>query len=68
MTTEKERDILTIEEAAARLQLSRGRCYQMAREGTLPGILCVGKRRVVDAKAVERLLQGINGNSGKPEN
>lgn len=66
MTTDETRSLLTIEEAAARLKISRGRCAQMAREGLLPGILHVGKRLVVDAATIDRLLQGDGGTIESP--
>jgi excisionase family DNA binding protein len=52
-----ERKPLTIPEVAKRLGISRTLAYEAARRGELP-VIRIGKRVLVPAGALERLLEG----------
>ena len=47
---------MTVEEAAAVLNISRGLAYQAARDGRIPTIR-IGRRLLVSRRALERLLE-----------
>ena len=47
--------ILTVEEAAGMLRISRGLAYEMVRTGRLPSIR-LGRRLLVPRSALERML------------
>ena len=47
---------MTVEEAAAALNISRGLAYQAARDGRIPTIR-IGRRLLVSRRALERLLE-----------
>ncbi len=47
--------ILTVEEAAGMLRISRGLAYEMVRTGRLPSIR-LGRRLLVPRPALERML------------
>ena len=49
--------ILTVEEAAGMLRISRGLAYEMVRTGRLPSIR-LGRRLLVPRPALERMLEG----------
>ncbi len=49
--------ILTVEEAAGMLRISRGLAYEMVRTGRLPSIR-LGRRLLVPRSALERMLEG----------
>ena len=53
--------ILTVEEAAGMLRISRGLAYEMVRSGRLPSIR-LGRRLLVPRSALESML----GNPDKP--
>jgi excisionase family DNA binding protein len=53
---EGEPRFLTIPEAAQLLRINRGRAYEMANNGTLPGIIRLGRTLRVDR---ERLIAGL---------
>lgn len=55
--TEHERMTLTVEEAAARLGLSRWSAYNLAKNGELPTIK-LGRRVLVPKAALDKLLAG----------
>ena len=48
--------ILTVEEAAGMLRISRGLAYEMVRTGRLPSIR-LGRRLLVPRSALERMLE-----------
>lgn len=52
--------VLTVEEAAEVLRISRGLAYEQVRTGALPTIR-LGKRILVPVAALERLLSGAGG-------
>jgi excisionase family DNA binding protein len=52
-----ERLTLTIEEAAKRLGIGRNQAYEAARRGDIP-TLQIGRRWLVPAAALERMLNG----------
>jgi len=57
MESMSERQVITVEEAAKFLGISRGTAYAAAREGTLPGCRRIGQRRfIVSRKALELYL------------
>ncbi len=57
MSTQKM--TLSIPEVAETLGISRNLAYQLAAREELPGLIRLGKRRVVCSRlAIERLLQG----------
>ena len=49
--------VLTVEEAAGLLRISRGLAYEMVRSGRLPSIR-LGRRLLVPRSAPERMLEG----------
>lgn len=49
---------ISVAEAAVMLGISRNLGYNLARRGTLPGVLKLGQKRLVVSKvAIEKLLQ-----------
>jgi excisionase family DNA binding protein len=56
-THDADRSTLTVEEAAARLGISRTLAYELARAGRLPvPVLRLGRRVVVSRMALDRVL------------
>ncbi len=53
----ENRLVLTVEEAAGMLRISRGLAYEMVRTGRLPSIR-LGRRLLVPRSALERMLEG----------
>jgi len=53
---EDEPRFLTVPEAAQLLRINRGRAYEMANNGTLPGVIRIGRTIRVDR---ERLIAGL---------
>jgi excisionase family DNA binding protein len=53
---EDEPRFLTIAESARLLRINRGRAYAMANDGTLPGVVRLGRTLRIDK---ERLLAGL---------
>jgi excisionase family DNA binding protein len=53
---EDEPRFLTVPEAARLLRINRGRAYEMANDGTLPGVIRLGRTLRVDK---ERLIAGL---------
>lgn len=51
-----ERDVYTVEEAGARLGISRDHAYRLAAKGEIP-TLRLGRRLVVPRVRLERLLE-----------
>ena len=57
--TDNGRLTYTIRETAAKLGISKGLAYRLAKEGRLPGLLKLGdKRLVVSATQLENLIRG----------
>ena len=54
--------VYTVDEVSKILQISRNLTYRLCREGKIPGVISLGKRMVVSAAAIHRLLEGT-----KPE-
>ncbi|MDA1271892.1 MAG: helix-turn-helix domain-containing protein [Chloroflexi bacterium] len=54
---EQKRATLTIPEVAELLGICRASAYQIAKEGTLPGVIRLGRRIVVSRKAIEEFLE-----------
>jgi excisionase family DNA binding protein len=52
--------VLTLNEVAALLRISRGSAYEAARRGEIPTIR-IGRRLLVPTDAFERLLAGSDG-------
>lgn len=50
--------VLTVEEAAALLRISRGAAYALAKRGELPGVIRLGRTLRVSRQALERALAG----------
>jgi excisionase family DNA binding protein len=50
--------VLTVEEAARMLRISRGAAYALAKAGTLPGVFRLGRTLRVSRAALERILTG----------
>ena len=65
MSVSAEARTVTVEEAAARLGISRTCAYEHARQGAIAGVpvVRVGKRMLVLREPLERLLSGES--SGK---
>ena len=57
-TVEQPR-FLTVPEAAQLLRINRGRAYTMANDGTLPGVIRLGRTIRVDR---EQLIAGLTEN------
>lgn len=61
MTAETERPgpspVMTVDEAAAYLRISRGLAFAAVRDGTLPSVR-VGRRILVPRRQLEALLDG----------
>lgn len=56
--TEKNMPLtLTVDQVAELLQISRGHCFSMVREGRIPS-LRFGKRILIPRKALEAMLEG----------
>jgi excisionase family DNA binding protein len=54
-----ERLVYSVDEVAQKLNISRNLAYRLARQKLLPGVIHVGGRRMVCAKAkVDMLLAG----------
>ena len=56
-----ERRFLTVPEVARLLRINRGRAYAMAADGTLPGVIRIGRTIRVDQ---EQLIAGLTGGQG----
>ena len=55
---ETERKTMTIEECAEALGICRATAYSLARQGSLPGCIRLGPRRLVVSKvALQKLLE-----------
>ena len=53
-----EKLVYSVDEVSQKLNISRNLAYRLAREGKLPGVIHVGGRRMVCAKAkIDALLQ-----------
>ena len=52
----QDRIVLTVEEAAKLLRISRGLAYEMARQGALPTIRLGRRRILVPRQSLERML------------
>ena len=59
----EERQFLTIPETAKLLRINRGRAYAMANDGTLPGVIRLGRTIRVDRA---QLIVGLRGNLHDP--
>ena len=58
VTKETERLTMTIEEAAEALGICRATAYMLARQGSLPGCIRLGPKRLVVSKvALHKLLE-----------
>lgn len=55
--THPERRVVTVNEAAAMLRISRGAAYEAARRKQIPTIR-IGRRLLVPLAALERMLTG----------
>lgn len=53
-----ELKMLTVEEAAHLLRISRSAAYALAKRGELPGVLRLGRTLRVSRLAIERALAG----------
>lgn len=58
--------VKTLKEVAAALRISRGSAYEAARRKEIPTIR-IGRRLLVPAAALERLLSGESADSPSPE-
>ena len=50
-------DVLTVEEAAERLRLSRGKCYEAVRQGLIPAIR-IGRMIRISRAALDDFIRG----------
>ena len=55
LETPPERRVVTLDEAAAILRISRGSAYEAAKRGEIPNIR-IGRRLLVPIAALERML------------
>ena len=59
MTTQAKKDVYTVSEVADRLGISKNLAYTLARRKELPGVIHLGKwRMMVSVAAIEKLLDG----------
>ena len=58
-----KRLVVTVEEAAGLLGISRGLAYEGVRQGTIPSVR-IGRRLLVPLEALTRVL----GQAGRPDN
>lgn len=59
MTSGTQKLVYTIDEVSKILQISRNLTYKLCRQGRIPGVLELGKKRmVVSVAAIDRLLAG----------
>lgn len=57
--TDNERQTVTVRQAAAMLGISKNLAYDLARRGELPGVIKLGKKRLVVSRTqLEKLLLG----------
>ena len=61
-----ERLVYSIDQVAEKMSISRNLAYRLARQGKLPGVIHIGGRRMVCAKAKVDALLG-NGNQAPNE-
>jgi excisionase family DNA binding protein len=59
-TNKEERRVVTLDEAAVLLRISRGSAYQAAKSREIPTIR-IGRRLLVPLAALERMLAGDTG-------
>ena len=62
MTNETESAILSVNECAKMLKLSRGSAYQGVLRGEIPHIR-IGRRILIPRRALEKMLEGSNKDS-----
>ena len=63
MAINEKRQVYTIAEVADRLGISRNLAYDLGRKKELPGVIHLGKwRMVVSVAAIDSLLSGDNHN------
>ena len=61
MTIKTKQEVYTVSEVAERLGISRNLAYDLARKKELPGVIHLGKwRMVLSVAAIDRLLSGDN--------
>jgi excisionase family DNA binding protein len=60
---EDQTRFLTVPETAKLLRINRGRAYAMANDGTLPGVIRLGRTIRVDRA---QLIAGLRGNLHDP--
>jgi len=61
---ENEKPLLyTVEETSQKLRISRNLCYRLCRQRKLPGVIFLGKRMMVSAAVIDRLIAGNGDNS-----
>ena len=60
-----EQDVFTVEEAAAKLRISRTLAYEAVRRRELP-VVRIGRRLLVPRAALERMLADAGRDSGNP--
>lgn len=60
MTTENDDLVLTVEEAARRIKVSRSTTYRLIAAGEIPSIQVGTQRRVSSAALAEWLVQKVN--------
>jgi excisionase family DNA binding protein len=61
-------NLLTIPEVAAVFRVPRARAYELARLGTIPGVIRLGKQIRIDEGKLRAFLDagGTSGNLGQP--
>ena len=53
-----EKLVLTVEETAQKLRISRNLCYRLCRQKQIPGVIFLGKRRFVSAQVIDKFIAG----------
>jgi predicted DNA-binding transcriptional regulator AlpA len=58
-----KKEVYSVREVSQKLNISRNLAYRLCREKKIPGVIHLGKwRMVVSAAAIDRLLAGENHN------
>ncbi len=61
MTNHDDKLVFNVPEAAARLQISRGLCYSLVKQGILPSLKLGARRVVIPKSALEEFLDRQGG-------
>lgn len=61
MPTETKKEVYTVSEVSQKLGISRNLAYRLCRDKQLPGVIHLGKwRMMISAAVIDKLLAGDN--------